>query len=84
MSKRHVNRTPKRRERPGVGALPKDLYSYAEVRSLPPTGRPPKFTPETWTVTDEWPTPLPVSKAEIDLFEAWLGGLFDEFFKTIS
>ncbi|MFD9896939.1 hypothetical protein [Mesorhizobium sp. NPDC059025] len=83
MSKPRAYRTPNRRERPGIGALPKDLYAYAEVRSLPRMGRPTKFTPETWTVTDNWPNPLLVTEAEIDLFEAWFGGLLDEFFGPI-
>jgi len=74
---------PKSRKRPGIGALPKDLYAYAEVRALPCIGHPPKFAPETWTVTDDWPNPAPVTEVEINLFEAWLGGLFDEFFETI-
>lgn len=83
MSKRHVNRTLRRRERPEIGALPKDLYAYAEVHALPRIGRPPKFAAETWTVTDDWPHPLPVTKAEIDLFETWFGDLFDELFGPI-
>ena len=38
---------------------------------MPRIGRPPKCDPETWTVTDDWPDPLPVTQAEIELFEAW-------------
>lgn len=30
--------------------------------------------------TDDWPDPLPVTQAEIDLFEAWFGDVFDELF----
>jgi len=30
----------------------------------------------TWTVTDDWPHPVPVTKAEIEVFEQW----FDELF----
>lgn len=43
-------------------------------------GRPPKFDLATWTVTDDWPDPVPVREAEIDVFEAWFGDLFDELF----
>jgi hypothetical protein len=43
-------------------------------------GRPPKHDFETWTVTDEWPQRVPVSGAEVDVFEAWFGDLFDEIF----
>lgn len=78
MFKRHVNRPLKRRRQ--IGALPKDLYAYAEVHSLPRIGRPQKFALETWTVTDNWPDLLPVTEAEIDLFEAWFGDLLDETF----
>jgi len=34
----------------------------------------------TWTVTDDGPDPAPVTEAEIDVFEAWFGDLFDELF----
>jgi hypothetical protein len=51
--------------------------------SLCRAGRPPKCDPETWTVTDGWPDPLPVTQAEIDLFEAWFGDVFDELFGPI-
>ena len=31
-------------------------------------------------MTDDWPEDVPVSEAEITLFEAWFGELFDELF----
>jgi hypothetical protein len=31
-------------------------------------------------VIDDWPQRVPVTQAEIDVFEAWFGDLFDEFF----
>lgn len=34
----------------------------------------------TWTVTDDWPEDVPVTEAEIGVFEAWFGDLFDELF----
>jgi hypothetical protein len=43
-------------------------------------GRPPKHDLSTWTVTDDWPDPVPVTEAEIDVFEQWFGDLFDELF----
>jgi hypothetical protein len=43
-------------------------------------GRPPKHDLSTWTVTDEWPEHIPVTEAEMDVFEAWFGDLFDELF----
>jgi len=43
-------------------------------------GRPPKHDLSTWTVTDDWPEQIPVTEAEVDVFEAWFGDLFDELF----
>ena len=60
--------------------LPADLYDYAR----PPTrraGRPAAEDTTTWTVTDDWPDPVPVTLDEAALFERWFGDLFDELFK---
>lgn len=46
----------------------------------PHTGRPAKHDVESWTVTDDWPDRVPVTAAEVDVFEAWFGDLFDEIF----
>ena len=35
-----------------------------------------------WTVKDDWPGAVPVTEAEIEVFEAWFGDLFDELFST--
>jgi hypothetical protein len=43
-------------------------------------GRPPKHDLSTWAVTDDWPEYVPVTEAEVDVFEAWFGDLFDELF----
>jgi hypothetical protein len=43
-------------------------------------GRPPKHDVENWAVTDDWPERVPVTDAEVDVFEAWFGDLFDELF----
>ncbi len=43
-------------------------------------GRPPKHDLSTWTVTDDWSHPVPVTEAEIAVFEQWFGDLFDELF----
>lgn len=67
----------------GVPAF--DLYDY----DSPPSPAPP--TPRThraendladWIVTDDWPEHIPVSEAEVDLFERWFGDFFDELFGT--
>jgi len=73
-SQLHSAGTPSRR-----GILPDNLYDYAD----PPTrrsGRPAKHDLATWTVTDDWPERVPVTDAEVDVFEAWFGDLFDELF----
>lgn len=38
--------------------------------------------PEFWTIMNELPDPLPVSKAEIDVIEQYFGDLLDEVFGT--
>jgi hypothetical protein len=43
-------------------------------------GRPPKHDLSTWTVTDDWPELVPVTEAEVEVFEAWFGDLFDKLF----
>lgn len=56
-----------------------DLYDWLS----PPArrrGRPAKSDQVTWTVTDDWPEDIPVTEAELDVFEAWFGDLFDELF----
>lgn len=64
--------------RASAGILPDDLY--IELERWPRIGRPPKHDLGTWTVTDDWPDPVPITDAELDVFEAWFGDLFDELF----
>jgi hypothetical protein len=45
-------------------------------------GRPAPENPTTWTVKDDWPEYVPVTEAEMEVFEAWFGDLFDELFST--
>jgi hypothetical protein len=66
------------RLRASLGVLPDDLYIDPEP--WPRIGRPPKLNVEAWTVTDDWHNPVPITKAELDVFEAWFGDLFDELF----
>jgi hypothetical protein len=51
-----------------LGVLPDDLY--IEPEPWPRIGRPPKHDVEAWTVTDDWPDPVPITDAELDVFEA--------------
>jgi hypothetical protein len=67
------------RPRVSLGVLPDDLYIESEP--LPRIGRPPKHDLGTWTITDDWPEHVPVTQAEVDVFEAWFGDVFDELFE---
>ena len=46
-----------------------DLYDYARAPARPGRRRA-KSTSVTWTVTDDWPHDVPVTDAEVDMFEA--------------
>lgn len=61
-----------------LGALPDDLYIDPEP--WPRIGHPAKRNVEAWTVADDWPNPVPIIDAELDVFEAWFGDLFDDLF----
>jgi hypothetical protein len=41
-----------------------------------------KHDPAEWTVTDDWAEQVPVTEAEVAVFEAWFGDLFDVLFAT--
>jgi hypothetical protein len=66
------------RHTPG-GALSDDLYDYA-LGPARPGRRRAKRVSVTLTVTDDWPEDVPVTEAEIAVFEAWFGELFAELF----
>lgn len=69
------NRYPTYRSAPG--RLPDNLYTYAETP--PPRRRtrsPPASAP--LTITDDWPEYIPVTEAEIAVFEAWFGDILEE------
>ncbi len=67
---------------------PKPILSVSEQletllgQPWPFPGQPSKHDLSTWTVTDDWPERIPVSEAEVDLFERWFGDFFDELFGT--
>src|SRR5260370_25625129 len=76
----HHQKSRPRRTR-SLGPLPDDLYDHLR----PPVrrrGRPAKKKQSEWTVTDDWPDEVPITEAEIEVFEAWVGDLFDELFST--
>lgn len=65
--------------------LPDDLFDYVDDPTpggRTRTGGAPLLGPDgqRMRVTDDWPEDIPVTEAEIDVFERWFGDLFDEFF----
>lgn len=70
-------RSQESQRRVSTNAQCDDLYDYA-VAPARPSPRRAKRTSVTWTVTDDWPEDVPVTEAEIAVFEAWFGELFDE------
>ena len=57
--------------------LPDNLYTYSETR--PPRRRTRSSSdPTPMTVTDDWPEYIPVTEAEIAVFEAWFGDILEE------
>ena len=70
------------RDRATFGELPADLYAdlYIVPGPWPRLGRRVKHDVETWRVVDDWPARVPVTDAEVDVFEAWFGDVFDELF----
>jgi hypothetical protein len=41
-------------------------------------GRPSKHDLSTWSVSDDWPDRVPVTLAEIEVFERWFGDVLHE------
>jgi len=76
-----MTRTRRSRVYDRTGDEPIDVYDYAHSRARRPRRQVPA-DPTTWTVTDDWPEDVPVTEAEIEVFEAWFGDLFDELFST--
>ncbi len=72
----------RRRRRVPSDAQCADLYDYVAASARPDQRRAKRDT-ATWKVVDDWPTEVPVTKAEIDVFEAWFGDLFDDLFGKV-
>jgi hypothetical protein len=61
-----------------AGVLPDDLHDYLRTEPWPHAGRSQKNADCDWTVADNWPECIPVTEAEVDVFEAWFGDIFDQ------
>ncbi|HZP69197.1 MAG TPA: hypothetical protein VFB29_04570, partial [Pseudolabrys sp.] len=57
------------RPRASLGVLPDDLY--IEPEPWPRIGRPAKHNVERGRSRTNWPNPVPIIDAELDVFEAW-------------
>ena len=78
-----TSRKPRRRTPRRPAYCPDDLLDYFRLpvsSAQLHVGRPPKDDLATWTVTDDWPERVPVTSAEVEVFEAWFGDVFDELF----
>lgn len=60
-----------------TGRLPGNLYGYADTLASLRRQRP-SPTPALMTVNDDWPEYIPVTEAEIAVFEAWFGDILEE------
>lgn len=81
MSRSRARRRHKGRPRhPVPGTLPDDLYSY--IHEPAPRRSPPLriVDVETLRVVDDWPEKVPITEAEIVVFERWFADVFDELF----
>ena len=80
--RRHTHRGRPRRQAPQT--LPEDLYDYDDdpaPRISSPRGSPPDaFDVEKLPVIDDWPEKVPITEAEVQVFERWFADVFDEMF----
>ena len=84
--RRHTQRG--RPRQPAPQTLPDDLYDYDDdpaPRISPPRGSPPDaFDVEKLPVIDDWPDEVPITEAEIQVFERWFADVFDEMFGSVD
>ncbi|UGV28554.1 hypothetical protein E0H22_24590 [Rhodopseudomonas boonkerdii] len=80
--RRHAHRGRPRRQAPHT--LPDDLYDYdddpAPRISSPRASSPDAFDVEKLPVIDDWPEKVPITEAEVQVFERWFADVFDEMF----
>ncbi|MGI6247321.1 MAG: hypothetical protein ACOYJQ_16365 [Pseudochelatococcus sp.] len=89
MCARH-RRAPRGRPRHSIPqAFPDDLYDYANDPT--PAERLPRREPsphifdiEKLPIIDDWPERVPVTEAEIDIFERYFGDVLDRLFGPVD
>lgn len=68
--------------------LPDDLFDYADEPT--PDGRERRRSPlrivdvETLPVIDDWPERVPITEAELEIFERYFGDVLDRLFGPID
>ena len=78
MSRTPANRRNARRIHIGLGVAPDGHHVQSEPWSA--IGRAPKRDLKVRIVTDDWPTQVPVTSAEVDVVEASFGDLINQLF----
>ncbi len=77
-----------RPKQPAPGTLPDDLYDYDDdpaPRISPSRGSPSHvFDVEKLPFIDDWPDEVPITEAEIQVFERWFADVFDEMFGSLD
>ncbi|MBY8918004.1 hypothetical protein KUG85_10800 [Nitratireductor sp. L1-7-SE] len=88
MSTKRRHSSGGRPRQPVPNTLPDDLYDYSSdptPRVSPRRGRPPHiFDVERLPVIDDWPEDVPITEAEIQVFERWFADVFDELFGSVD
>ena len=88
MSTKHRHGSRGRPRQPVPKTLPDDLYDYDDdptPRVSPPRGRPLHlFDVERLPVIDDWPEDVPITEAELQVFERWFADVFDDLFRSVE
>lgn len=79
MSRTHRKRRGRPRQ-PIPCALPDDLHDYFQDATPRRSPAPRAFDVESLPVVDDWPERVPITEAEIEVFERWFADVFDELF----
>lgn len=88
MSTQGRNTRKGRPRQPIPETLPNDLYDYADdpVPRQSPRRDPSAhvFDIERLPVIDDWPKDVPITEAEIQVFERWFADVFEEMFGSVD